>query len=369
MQFVILKENLAKALSFVGRAVSLKPQLPILSHLLFKTDKNNVIISATNLELGIIYTTIAKVEKEGECAIPGKLLIEFITGLSTDKIEFILEDTTIIIKSGKTKASFATISPKDFPPFPLVPPTKKTLPLEKLKNALMRTIFSASTDETRPVLTGVRMQVLTGKVTLTATDGFRLSKEIVDITEKKEDFEVIIPAPSLFEVVKIAQEIQEKEVDFAVIENKNQLVFLFPQTLLFTRVIDGEFPSVDKIIPTSFKTKVTVDKEHLNQSVKTASLFARGAANIIKIKITKDGLNLSANAPQVGSDEDFVEAKVEGEETEIAFNFRFLLDLLSHFPDKDVVFESSGALTPGVFRSPASASTFLHLIMPVRVQG
>jgi DNA polymerase III subunit beta len=369
MQFTILKDNLNKALILVGKALSLKPQLPILSHILFKTEKNNLIISATNLELGIIHTTSAKIEKEGEFAIPGKLLMEFVATLAGDKIEFIKEETTVTIKSGKTKASFATISSSDFPPFPEVAQTKKTLPLEKLKEALLRTIFAASTDETRPVLTGVRMQSVGGKVVLTATDGFRLSKEIVDTAEKKEDFEVIIPASSLYEVVKIANEVQVKEVDFAIIENKNQLAFLFPNTTLFSRVIDGEFPAVEKIIPTSFKTKVTVDTDLFTQSVKTASLFARGAANIIKIKISQDGLHLSANAPQVGSDEDFVEAKIEGEETEIAFNYRFLLDLLAHFSEKEIVFESSGSLSPGVFRLPKVSSSFLHLIMPVRVQG
>jgi DNA polymerase-3 subunit beta len=369
MQFTILKENLNKALLLVGKAVSGKPQLPILSHILFKTDKNNLIISATNLELGIIHVTNAKIEKEGICAIPGKLLSEFVSSISTDKIEFIQDDKTITLKAGKIKASFATISASDFPPFPSIPTTKKTLPLEKLKNALLRTIFAASVDETRPVLTGVRMQTVSGKVVLTATDGFRLSQETVNIAEKKEDFEVIIPAASLSEVVRIAQEVNEKNVDFSIIENKNQLVFLFPNVTLFSRLIDGNFPAIDKIIPTTFKTKVTVDRELFTQSVKTASLFARGAANIVKIKITKEGLLLSANAPQVGSDEDFIEAVINGEETEVAFNYRFLLDLLAHFPNEDVVFESSGPLTPGVFRSPTTASTFLHLIMPVRVQG
>ena len=137
----------------------------------------------------------------------------------------------------------------------------------------------------------------------------------------------------------------------------------------YTRLLEGEFPNIEKIVPVGFKTRVVVDKDLLTAGVKTTSLFARGAANIIKVKIEKEGLRLSANTPQVGEDEDFVEAKVEGEEVEVAFNFRFLLDLLANFPDKEVVFETSGALNPGVFKPASNKISFLHIIMPVRVQG
>ena len=160
-----------------------------------------------------------------------------------------------------------------------------------------------------------------------------------------------------------------EEIGFSVIENKNQAVFTMSNTTVFTRIIDGEFPNIEKIIPSSFKTKVTVDCHEFTQAVKTASLFARGAANIIKIKIEKNGLRLSANTPQVGQNEDFVEAKVEGEESEIAFNYRFLLDLLANFPEENLVLESSGPLNPGVFKPSKPTPSFLHIIMPVRVQG
>ena len=142
-----------------------------------------------------------------------------------------------------------------------------------------------------------------------------------------------------------------------------------PDTKIYSRLIDGEFPNVEKIIPDSFKTRVILDKELFTQAVKTTSIFARGAANIIKMKIEKEGLRLSANTPQVGEESDYVEAKVEGEESEVAFNFRFLLDLLSNFPEKELVFESSGPLSPGVFKPKSDKISFLHIIMPVRVQG
>lgn len=369
MHIIVLKENLVKALAIIGKAVSIRPQLPILSYILLKTKEGQLELSATNLELGIVFTIAAKIEKQGEIAAPGKLFIEFINSLSTDKVEMFLDDKVLKVKTGKTYATFNVGNSNDFPPFPDILTTKKTLPLNKISESVLRTVFAASQDEGRPVLTGVRTKIVDGRLSLAATDGYRLSKEEVDLSGKQEPLEIILPAQSLLEVIKIAQEVKAEEVGFSLIENKNQVIFSLPNAFIFTRLIDGEFPNIDKIIPSGFKTKVMVEKELLAQSVKTTSIFARGAANIIKIKIEKDGLRLSANTPQVGEEEDFIEAKVEGEEVEVAFNFRFLLDLLNNFPDKDLIFESSGALSPGVFKPSSSKISFLHIIMPVRVQG
>jgi len=373
MHIFVLKENLVKALSIVNKAISIKPTLPILLNILLKTENNQLKLSATNLELGLVVTLGAKIEQEGEITIPGKLLIEFINSLTTEKIELVLKDNNLIVKTDKTHASFTTSSTSDFPPFPDVPKNGKTFPINKIKEAILRTVFAASNDESRPVLTGIKTIISSGIMSFTATDGYRLSINKVEITDKKENLEIILPATSLLEVIRIAEILKAEEVGFFIIENKNQVVFTLSGVNIFTRVIDGEFPNVEKIIPVEFKTKVTIDRDQLFQSVKTTSLFARGAANIVKIKVEKDGLRLSANTPQVGSDEDYVEAKVEGEEMEIAFNYRFLLDLLNNFPEELVIFESSGSLNPGVFKpantKQSTIGSFLHLIMPVRVQG
>ena len=368
MHIFVLKENLTKALSIVGKGVSTKPQLPILSYILLKAEKDQFTLSATNLELGIVMSIGAKVEKEGEAAIPGKFLTDFVSSLTAEKVELILDGTNLIVKTNKTRSSFTTTPSSDFPPFPDLPESKKTFPVGKLKETILRTVFAASIDEGRPVLTGVKTTVSGGKISFAATDGYRMSKEEVETGDKKEELQVILPATSLAEVVRIASDIKAEEVGFSIIEKKNQVVFILPHIFVFTRLIDGEFPNIEKIIPQVFKSKVTVDREQFTQAVKTASLFARGAANIVKIKIEKEGLRISANAPQVGENEDFVEAVVVGEEMEIAFNFRFLLDILSHLTDKEIIFETSGPLSPGVFKQLSPASTFLHLIMPVRVQ-
>lgn len=367
--FTVLKENLNKVLAILSRNIPSRSQLPILSNILLKTEDGQLKIAVTNLELGLIFTVPVKIEKTGEITVPGKLLTEFINSLTTDKIEFILEGTSLIVKTEKTKAVFTTIPSGDFPSFPDVPKDLDKFPLDKIKNAISRTVFAASIDEGRPVLTGVRTTIAQGKITLAATDGYRLSLEQIDIPDKKREIKIILPARSLAEVVRIAMELKTEEIGFSVIENKNQAFFTLPNGVIFTRLIDGEFPNIEKIIPQGGKTRIEIGRDDFTQAVKTTSLFARGAANIIKIKIEKNGLRLSANTPQIGEDEDFVEAKVEGEEGEIAFNYRFLLDLLINFPEENLIFETSGPLNPGVFKPVTSTLSFLHIIMPVRVQG
>jgi len=368
MHFFVLKENINKALLIVSRSISTRPQIPILSNALFKAENGQLKIATTNLELGTLFVVPAKIEKEGETTIPGKLISEFISSLQAEKIEFLLEKNNMIVKTGRTKASFSTIPSSDFPPFDYTVKTRLKFSFKDIKDAVLRTTFAASIDEGRPILTGVKTTIKDGKLVFTATDGYRLSREQVEIEDKKSEWQVIIPAKALSEVVRIAQELKAEEIDVSILEGKNQVVFSVGSVLIFTRLIDGEFPNVEKIIPENFKTKVIIDKELFIQSVKTTSLFARGAANIIKIKVEKDGLRLKAVTPQVGEDEDFIEAEKEGEELETAFNFRFLLDMLANIPEEKIIFETSGPLNPGVFRMFSSSSTFLHIIMPVRIQ-
>lgn len=368
MKFQVLKENLYKALTIVGRNISSRAQLPILSNILIKASTGQLTLASTNLELGVVYTINAKIEKEGEITVPGKLLTEFISTLSAEKIDFFLDGSNLKVSTTKTHASFSTLAAGDFPSFPKTEMVSYKFPVKKMKDAILRVVFASSIDEARPVLTGVKTTLHDNEMMLAATDGYRLSIEKISFPAKQNELNAILPASALSEVMRIITETKTEEIGFTIIENKNQAVFFLPNIAVYTRLIDGEFPNVEKIIPASCKTKVIIEKDQLAQSVKTTSLFARGAANIIKIKIEKDGLRLSANTPQVGDDEDFVEAKVEGEEGEIAFNFRFLLDLLANFPEEKISFEISGPLNPGVFR-PVSASSFLHLIMPVRIQN
>lgn len=369
MHFFILKENLNKVLSILVRNIATGQQMPILSNILIKAKDRNLTLTVTNMEIGIICNLLAEIKREGITTIPGKMFTEFVNFLPAEKIEFNLENTTLKVKTKNNTALFTTSNPTDFPLFPKLIKADYKLSLKNLNEAILRTVFSASTDEGRPVLTGVKLFISNGKIKLLATDGYRLSVEEVDTSTQKEELEVILPAKVLSEVIRISKEVKTEEVGLSIIKDKNQACFILPNIFIFTRIIEGEFPNVEKIIPTSFKTRVILNRDQFAHSVKTISLFARGSANIIKIKIEKTGLRLLAATPQMGEGEEFVEAKVEGEEGELAFNYRFLLDLLANYIEDNLIFESSGPLNPGVFKPKSAKPSFLHVIMPVRIQG
>jgi DNA polymerase-3 subunit beta len=368
MHIFILKENLHKALTTCLKAVSSRPQLPVLSNIYIKAEKNKFILHSTNLEFGISYEAAAKIEKEGEITVPAKLFQEYISLTDAEKIELIVENNNLIVKTNKGKASFATQSAADFPPLPKIPLTKKKFPLKDLQKAIVRTIFAASIDESRPILTGVLFEVNGSEINLTATDGYRMSMEKIVISENKDDYRVVLPAQTLQEIVRIAQEEKPEKVEFALIEGKNQVIFFIGNILLYTRLIDGDFPQVGKIIPSIFKTKFIVDTDLFMKAVKTASIFARSSANIVKMEISVKGVKLTSNTPQIGDDETVVDGNFDGEEMSIAFNYRFLLDVFGHIDSKEVVFEGSGGLSPGVFK-PNDKTNFVHIIMPVRIQN
>lgn len=369
MKFSILKENLQKGLNVVNRIIPLKPQLPILNNILIKASEGEVKMVATNLETGITISVGAKTEEEGEITVPGKLLTEYVAQLPAEKIEINLDKEILTIKTNKTEAKFNTLSSKEFPPlFSTKPKADMVLSMKQLSEGVGKTAFASSIDEGRPVLTGIKLRLDKKGIQFSATDGYRLSIIQEEIGKGFEEEQIILAAKTLVEVVRIAEEEKQVEIGLSLIKDKNQVVFSTTTTQIVTRLIDGEFPNVEKIIPISFKTRVEVDKEEFLQSVKIASLFARGASNIVKLKILKNGISVSANTPQVGENQDFIDAKVEGEEAEVAFNFRFLLDLLNNFSEKQIVFETTGALNPGVFKPIKKDSTFLHIIMPVRLQ-
>lgn len=370
MTITILKENLYKALNVAQRNISLRPQLPVLNNILLKTDDDGLIISSSNLEIGIVIHVSAKIENSGETTVPGRLFTEYISQLPSEKITLTLEKDILKVKTQSNEATFATLSAKDFPPFPApLKTTSISLPYSAFKDGVSHTSFASSTDEGRPVLTGIRIRSLEDGIGFYATDGYRLSIDHVQLPKLQDSLDFIFPSRILVEVMRIAEEEHVKDISFVSLGEKKQVIFTIGNVTVVTRLIDGDFPNVERIIPATFKTRVLLDVERFLRSVKTSSLFARGSSNIIKLKIEKKGVRFSANTPQVGENSEFLETQVEGEEMEIAFNYRFLLDLLNNFTEKEIALESSGPLNPGVFKPVSVKERFLHVIMPVRLQG
>ena len=369
MKAVIFTDRLVKRLSQVTRIVSTKNQLPILGNVLVSFEEGNITLTTTNLETAISTKITAVIEKEGKTTVPAKQLYELISLLKDEKLTLSVYGASLIIEGKKGTNKLATTPHTDFPPLKVKKEKPNMVLKEKdLRKTIEELSIATSQDENRPQLGGVRFSKIDKETEIAATDGYRLSVvrvkgEVIGITKP-----VVFPIKTLHEVIRIAAEEKAKTIEARVIEETNQAVFTFENVTVVSRLIGTDFPPYQKIIPDTFKTRIVVDKEELLNSVKIASIFARESANIVKIKSEKTTIVVSANAPSVGENTQSLDVEIEGEGTEIAFNYRFLLDMLSVINTERVVLETTGTLDPGVFK-PEGEEGFLHVIMPVRVRG
>lgn len=369
MNISVLQENLLKALVRAGRIISNKPQLPILQNILLETQDGRFRIVATNIETIETVWVGAKIEKEGSICVSSRLLTELVSSFPSQPISLKVADGALQVQSMNFQATIPGIGASEFPPISIVKKIKsgKHIDKEILLNAFHRVLFAAATDEGRPLLTGVKIKKQDQHMVFAATDGYRLSVQTIEFP-KEELGDMVVPAKALGEMMKIAQEEKDvKELSLSQSED-GQLVVTIGDSEITTRLIDGEYPNFTKIVPSTFTTRLTVDTSVLTKAVKSAAIFARDNANIIKFHIEDHRFIVSANTPQVGENHIEVEAKIEGEGGEVAFNSRFLLEFLNNFPEDELVFEMTGSLNPGVFR-PVKDESYLHIIMPVRVQN
>lgn len=373
MKLSILQENLSRGLIITSRSVATRAQLPVLGNILLSTDKGRLKLSATNLETGINLWLGAKIEKDGAISIPAKILTEFVSSLPVGRIEIEARENVLHLTSGSYEASFVGMAANEFPAVPSAT-AKVALKFESplLALAINQTAFAAAQDEGRPVLTGVLFKSQNKGLILAATDGYRLSlKKLKGVAgiEKVKEFKngLVLPARALLEVARIATEETEGKLGLAVTPEASQVIFAISDIEVVSRLIEGRFPDFEKIIPGKGKTKVLVEREELTRAVRIASIFARESANIVKFNIQKGSFEVSANTAQVGDNKSRVGSKIEGEPGKIAFNSRYLLDLLNIIGAEQVSFEMTGSLNPGVFR-PVGDDSYLHIIMPVRVQ-
>lgn len=364
MKFSLLAENLNPKLSVISHAVSSRSQLAILLNFLIVARGNELFISATDLEIGIISKIPANVEEEGEITIPARTFLELLSNINSGKINFFTEKDSLFIESAKSKTQLQTQDAKEFPVL-YEKKGEEVISFDKkwLDKNLKRIVFSASIDSSRPVLTGVLIRETAQEKAIVATDGYRLSLEKIKTTEGKE-VSIIIPSRVIREIMSLKE---DGEVKTFVSSESNQAIFVQGDTEIVSRLIEGNFPEYEKIIPSDSSIKATFSRQDMQNAVKTCWVFAKETSGIIKLSIGKDKITVSSSTPSIGNANIEVEARVEGEENEIAFNGRYLNDLLSNIDDDDMVFEMTGPLNAGVFKVMGN-SDFLHLIMPIRVQ-
>ena len=363
-----LTDNLRGKISFLNHAVSNNSQLEILSNFLLKTSKGKLYISATDLEIGISSSVPASIEEEGEITVPAKTFFDLINNITEEKITLQTKGQNLELKGKKIRMTFQTMPAEDFPKlYEDKGEEIATLKKETLVKEFSRVVFSASQDTGRPALSGILVKKEAGGFLVVATDGYRLSlkNNVLLKTKTGGVDQLLLSARAIRELISIKQ---DEDITLSVSGKNNQVIFTQGETVLVGRLIEAEYPNYEKIIPPDFDTKAEFDREEMQKAVKICSVFARETANIVKLSVKKDKIVVSANSPGVGEDTVEVEAKVDGEENEIAFNGRYLLDFLSNIGEENIVFEMSGPLSAGVFKIMGDNS-FLHLIMPIRVQG
>lgn len=378
MKISILQENLNRGLNTVSKLITARTTLPILNNILLTAEEGKLKLTATNLEIGINLWLPAKKEKDGQFTIPAKDLTEFINTLPVGKIDLTEKQEKLYLEAGAYKASFNGMNAAEYPAVPSLKDkavsgkiTKQLeLPIKDFIEAVTLVCFAAAGDETRPALTGVRINSEANKLQFVATDGYRLSLKKISLSKAADWPTLIIPSRALLEVSKIVSSHQEEEkiLKIALVKDINQVIFSFNQIEVVARLIEGEYPDFQKIIPEKGESQAVLNKEDFFQAVRSASIFARKSSNIIKLIFKGSTLTIQANAQEVGENEISQEIKYQGSPTSIAFNYRFLQDFLSSFNEEELVMEISGALKPGLFKGVKNPS-FLHIIMPVRLQA
>ena len=374
MKVSCLQENLARGLSVVSRAVAPRSTLPVLGNILIATDEGRLRLSATNLELGISCWIGAKVEEDGATTVPARTFVDLINTLPNEQVdrELTVRTQTLNVNSSRFNNDIKCIDAQEFPP---LPPEELDagleLDLEELREMIHQVVFAASSDDARPVLTGVLVEIEDGELSMAAADGFRLSLRTSGLsTADSGPLQAIIPSRALSELARAVGD--NETVTMILPPNRGQVIFRTKDLELVSQLIEGTYPDVKGIIPNGYSTRTVLPTNSFLKACKAADIFAREAAHSARLRITPGSdlepgkLEVSATAAETGSNETAVDATIEGEPVEIAFNVRFLIDVLSIVDTPNVALETNNASSPGVLRS-VGRDDFLHVIMPMHL--
>ncbi len=376
MKLSCLQENLNRGLNIVGRAVATRTTLPITNNVLLATDDGRLKLVATNLEMAISCWIGAKIEDEGAITVPARLLTEFVSSLPNDNIDINLspQTKTLGLKCARFEARISGVDAREFPPIPSVEEGINTsVEVETLTRGINQVVFAAATEESRPVLTGVSTKFEGDKVTLAAADGFRLAVFDLPLAEPVESTtEVIIPARTLSELNRLVAD-QEEPVLITLNPNKSQALFRLKNIELVSQLVQGSFPNYSQLIPQSYNTRVIVSVDDFLRATRTASIFARDGSGIVRLVISPGSeagpgkISVSARSEEIGEDTGEIDATVEGDEAKIAFNGKYLNDVLSVLRESQVALETTNPSSPGLIR-PVGTDNYTHVVMPMFVQ-
>ncbi|MDL1911978.1 DNA polymerase III subunit beta [Chloroflexi bacterium CFX6] len=376
MKVTVLQENLARGLGIVSKAVSPRSTLPVLANVLVATDEGRLRLSATNLELGITCWIPARIEEEGSTTVPARTFVDLVGTLPGDQVnlKLDLQTQTLNVRGGTSTNDIKCIDAQEFPPLP-VPDLEGAVQVNvgDFREMIHQVAFAASTDEARPVLMGVLVQVEKDKMTMAAADGFRLSvRKALLAAPAPAPVSAIVPAQALKELARVAAD-GEEPIYMVLPKGRGQVIFRVKDVEVVSQLIDGTFPDYQQIIPRSYKSRTLVSTASLLKACKQAEIFAREGSNVARLNIkTSQGelqpseVEISATSEETGKNETIVEATVDGGGLLIAFNVKFLREALEVIRTPNVALETSAPNAPGVVK-PVGDDDFLHVIMPMHL--
>lgn len=362
MKLQVTQENLNRALGTVARVANSRGTLPILANVLIKTTNNRLSLSATNLDIAITQYIGGKVSEEGAITVPARLMQDFISSLPSGVINLELEESKLRISTEQYKSTVNGIVADDFPVMPAISQGKTwSVSGTQLKRGLQQVVFAASADESRPVLTGVLIHSLAGKLYLAATDSYRLAEK--EIGASKEDVRLLVPATAMHDLLRI---LGDYEDEVQVTHDGQQVLFRVGDIELVARLLEGNYPDYRKLIPEKFTVQVVLKRADFLNVTKVSSLFARESAGSVTLKVdgAAQALSIRSIASQLGENTATANGKVTGD-GEITLNSRYLLDALGAFSSDEVSFGFNGKLEAIALRDPKTAD-YTHIIMPLK---
>lgn len=376
MKVTVLQENLARGLGTVSKAVSPRSTLPVLANILIASDEGRLRLSATNLEMGITCWIPARIEEEGSTTVPARTFSDLVSTLPSDQVmlKLDLSTQTLNVRGGTSTNDIKCIDAQEFPPLP-VPDFDGAVQINSgdFREMIHQVAFAASTDEARPVLMGVLIQVEKEKLTMAAADGFRLSvRKAVLAAPVPAPVSAIVPAQALKELARVAGD-GEEPIYMVLPKGRGQVIFRVKDVEVVSQLIDGTFPDFQQIIPRSYKSRTLVSTSSLLKACKQAEIFAREGSNVARFNIKSaqgelqpSEVEITATSEETGKNETIVEATVDGGGLLIAFNVKFLREALEVIRTPNVALETSAPNAPGVVK-PVGEDDYLHVIMPMHL--